>query len=300
MARAYAETVWLGDQLDRSAAWNEILAVFGWAVGSERAKRWKPSEAADPDDSRAGAVVFHDAWPTKWPCLQSDIVNNHHAKYYQGDDDPGDWEEPNMVSFLSITEGTTFDFALSARVRIHDRLLTLARTWLQGALVHEGRGGEDQRRLRALPAGGPAQSRVTGRVTWCFHTRDRTRYARLSRRRQPGIRRLRLAARYAAWAPALVVANDARRSSGPREAAPSGDDDMGRRTNWRGFWHFPSSLRAALIASCSTRTTSPSVALVKPKGTLASIIWPMVWMKRKGAFESSAGTSYPAHGGRSR
>ena len=157
MARAYAETVWLGDQLDRSAAWNEILAVFGWAVGSERAKRWKPSEAADPDDSRAGAVVFHDAWPTKWPCLQSDIVNNHHAKYYQGDDDPGDWEEPNMVSFLSITEGTTFDFALSARVRIHDRLMTLARTWLQGALVHEGAGaktsaGYGRFRLEGLPS----------------------------------------------------------------------------------------------------------------------------------------------------
>ena len=142
MARAYAETVWLGDQHDRNVAWNDILAVFGWAVRSESAKSWKPSDAAEPEGSRAGAVVFHDAWPTEWPRLQPDIVNNHHAKYYQSESDSGDWEEPNMVSFLSVSEGTTFEFAVAARPRTHDRLLVHALVWLQGALVHEGAGAK--------------------------------------------------------------------------------------------------------------------------------------------------------------
>ena len=142
MARAYAETVWVQDQPDPGVAWKDILAVFGWAVRSESTKSWKPSDAAEPEGSHAGAVVFHDAWPTEWPRLQPDIVNNHHTTYYQGEGDPGDWEEPNMVSFLSVAEGITFDFAVAARAGTHDRFLTLALAWLQGALVHEGAGAK--------------------------------------------------------------------------------------------------------------------------------------------------------------
>ena len=142
MARAYAETVWVQDQQDPGAAWSDILAVFGWAIRSESTKAWKPSDAEEPEHSHVGAVVFHDAWPTEWPRLRPDIVNNHHTTYYQGEGDPGDWEKPNMVSFLSVTEGTTFDFAVSARAGTHDQLLTLALGWLQGALVYEGAGAK--------------------------------------------------------------------------------------------------------------------------------------------------------------
>lgn len=141
-ARSYAETVWLPDQLDPVAAWNDIRTVFGWAPKSESAKSWKPAGVEDADGSSAGAVVFHDAWPVEWPRLEPDIVNSHHAQYYADTDDPGDWDEPNMAFFLSVQSGTTFDFAVSVRSRIDDGLLTRACTWLQAALAHEGAGAK--------------------------------------------------------------------------------------------------------------------------------------------------------------
>ncbi len=163
MARAYAETVWVADQGCPVAAWNETRSVFGWAVRSEKAKRWRPAGTDDADGSRAGAVVFHDAWPVEWPRLAADIVNNHHREYYDGDGDPGDWEEPNMVSFLSIDSGTAFDFAVSARAGTNDRLVQLACEWLQAALVHEGAGaktnaGYGRFRLEELPRPAPPRS----------------------------------------------------------------------------------------------------------------------------------------------
>ena len=142
VARAYAETVWLDDQEDPTAAWDNIRAVFGWAAGSEKSKGWKPDGACVPEGSRAGAVVFHDAWPTAWPCLQPDIVNNHHVGYYEGEDDPADWDDPNMAFFLSVVAGTVFDFAVSARSGANRELLPLALTWLQAALVYEGIGAK--------------------------------------------------------------------------------------------------------------------------------------------------------------
>ena len=145
MSRSYAETVWLKDQGDQVAAWNDIRAVFGWAVRSEEGKRWKPESVDDLEGSNTGSVVFHDAWPVNWPRLAPDIVNNHHKRYYEGEDHPIDWEEPEMAFFLSIVAGTTFDFALSPRTTDSgdgSRAVVLAREWLQAALVHEGAGAK--------------------------------------------------------------------------------------------------------------------------------------------------------------
>ena len=144
IARSYAETVWLADQDDPVAAWNEILAVFGWAARSEEGKGWKPEDAMEHAGARAGSVVFHDAWPVQWPRLEPDIVNNHHKGYYDGDDAPGDWHEPEMAYFLAVAAGTAFDFALSRRPGgdSEPSHLALAREWLQAALVHEGAGAK--------------------------------------------------------------------------------------------------------------------------------------------------------------
>ena len=146
MARAYAETVWLVDRSDPVAAWNDIQAVFGWAPRFEEGKRWKPESVDDVGGSSAGSVVFHDAWPVEWPRLATDLVNNHHKRYYEGEDDPGDWDKPEMAYFLSVFSGTTFDFALSPRnAADHDEssgLVSLAQEWLQAALVHEGAGAK--------------------------------------------------------------------------------------------------------------------------------------------------------------
>ena len=146
MTRAYAETVWLKGRSDQVAAWNDVRAVFGWAPRSEEGKCWKPESVDDVEGSSAGSVVFHDAWPVEWPRLAPDLVNNHHKRYYEGEDDPGDWDKPEMAYFLSVFSGTTFDFALSPRnAADHDEssvLVSLAQEWLQAALVHEGAGAK--------------------------------------------------------------------------------------------------------------------------------------------------------------
>jgi CRISPR-associated protein Cmr6 len=89
--------------------------VFGWAPS-----RWLDDLASrlgvrPPPDACAGAVVFHDAWPVEWPRLQVDILNNHHAGYYQKAEPPGDWDSPVPVYFLSVPPGQRFRFAVSPR-----------------------------------------------------------------------------------------------------------------------------------------------------------------------------------------
>lgn len=136
MARAYAETIWLPGQSDQKEAWKKILDIFGWSPGTDARNNWKPP------GSQTGAIVFYEAWPTKWPRLELDIANSHHGKYYGGDGEPGDWDSPNPISFLSVAMDTVFDFAVSLRGKGSDNLLGLACEWLQGALVHEGAGAK--------------------------------------------------------------------------------------------------------------------------------------------------------------
>jgi len=132
MARAYATTVWLPAQPDQGEAKDDIRSVFGNEPGEPNQER-----------QRAGAVVFHDAWPTEWPRLLVDIVNCHHSKYYGGQDAPGDWENPVPVYFLAVGPGQRFSFAASKRrADAPDELVALAREWLAGALTHEGAGAK--------------------------------------------------------------------------------------------------------------------------------------------------------------
>ena len=77
LARAYAITVWLPAQPDATAAENTIRRVFGYIDRVEEPK------------SAAGTVVFHDAWPRKWPTLTTDILNSHHHNYYEKGEPPG-------------------------------------------------------------------------------------------------------------------------------------------------------------------------------------------------------------------
>lgn len=156
MARAFAETIWLPSQDNHTQAWRMIEDVFGWAPSADRQKLIKKQDHpaarryhADDDPTSpeitasVGTVVFHDAWPEKWPRLVLDIVNNHHTKYYAETGAPGDWEKPNMVSFLAIGEGETFSFAISKRwADVDESLVTLAQQWLAGALTTLGAGAK--------------------------------------------------------------------------------------------------------------------------------------------------------------
>jgi CRISPR-associated protein Cmr6 len=149
LARAYADQVWKPAQADQQQAQALVERVFGNL----------PAEK-DQDKHAAGAVVFHDAWPEKWPRLIVDIVNNHHAEYYQGDSPPGDWLDPVPVYFLAVPAGVSFTFALSARRPEEGdspALVAQAREWLDGALTHRGVGAKSNAGYGcfAQPAGTP-------------------------------------------------------------------------------------------------------------------------------------------------
>ncbi|MCL5269532.1 MAG: type III-B CRISPR module RAMP protein Cmr6 [bacterium] len=131
MTRAFATLVWKPLQSDQEHAARLIETIFGFG-GTE---------------SASGRVIFHDAWPVKWPDLQLDILNSHHAEYYSAPDGkvppPGDWETPRIVNFLAIDAGNAFDFALSMRNGDDDsNMLDLGRKWLVGALTCLGAGGK--------------------------------------------------------------------------------------------------------------------------------------------------------------
>src|SRR5208283_1019982 len=82
-------------------------------------------------------------WLTIWPRLIVDLVNNHHKKYYEGKDAPGDWESPEMAYFLAVDKGQEFSFALGERREgSASRDLDLAHEWLDGGLTHLGFGAK--------------------------------------------------------------------------------------------------------------------------------------------------------------
>jgi CRISPR-associated protein Cmr6 len=118
-AKAYAQLV-----EGRTDDDPELVAVFGTT-------------------EQAGSVIFFDAIPLEVPKFQLDIMNPHYPNYYrtQGQNTPADWESPNPVFFLTVTE-TLYRFAIAARSEQGNRLLDLAEKWLKGALADLGIGAK--------------------------------------------------------------------------------------------------------------------------------------------------------------
>ena len=143
LAHAYACEVWFPEQSNKEVAWNTICRVFGTAPSPWLRDLAKHLNVDNPKESRAGAVVFHDAWPTKWPRLQTDILNSHHKAYYENSSPPGDWEDPVPVYFLSVEPGTKFCFAVAPRRDdTAKELVQLAEMWLIGGLTTLGAGAK--------------------------------------------------------------------------------------------------------------------------------------------------------------
>ncbi len=163
LVRAWAETVWMRAQSDKAKAWQQIEEAFGWSPGASRHKDWRPEEATIPKDASVGRLVFHDAWPTSWPRLIVDVVNNHHKNYYEGKDDPGDWEKPTLAYFLAVGMGENFEFAISDRKpEKGGGPLETACDWLKNALTLEGAGAKTAAGYgRFKPAEGDASVTVS-------------------------------------------------------------------------------------------------------------------------------------------
>jgi len=118
-ARAYAQLVEGKTEDDP-----EFVAVFGTT-------------------EQAGGVVFLDAVPCSTPKFELDILNPHYPNYYrtQGGHPPADWESPNPVFFLTVSE-TPYLFAIATRTKNANGLLDVAEQWLKGALKELGIGAK--------------------------------------------------------------------------------------------------------------------------------------------------------------
>ena len=86
-------------------------------------------------------MIFHDAWANAYPQLEVDVATCHFPKYYSdpGKNPPGDWQEPNPVTFLTIAPGTQFTFCLSGA---DQALVDQALQWLFGGLYWLGAGAK--------------------------------------------------------------------------------------------------------------------------------------------------------------
>lgn len=92
---------------------------------------------------QAGGAVFFDAMPTSAFQLEIDIMNPHFAPYYQGKEPPGDWHNPNPITFLAVPKDKEFAFAVAwRRGAPHAELLERACVWLKNGLRDLGAGAK--------------------------------------------------------------------------------------------------------------------------------------------------------------
>jgi CRISPR-associated protein Cmr6 len=109
--------------------------------------------APDVDGSEeaaiSGTILFHDAlWvPTgAGPMLARDVLTVHQRRYYEsaGEEWPGDFDDPNPVSFLTVAPGSSFLVALELAPGVEGgrALLERAGRYLTEALKEWGLGGK--------------------------------------------------------------------------------------------------------------------------------------------------------------
>lgn len=93
----------------------------------------------------AGSVIFFDAMPLNGQCsIELDIMNSHYPDYYGEGKLPTNDQNPNPITFLTVTN-TTFTFALAPRRPDnpqHVKDMRDVQGWLQQALRDYGVGGK--------------------------------------------------------------------------------------------------------------------------------------------------------------
>lgn len=160
-ARAWAEeTGW---------DYGECLAVFG---PDEHPPKWQDENKHPkrPFVPAQGHVVFFDAYPTKWPELEVDVLNPHYKDYYEKKTDtnrepipPADWLSPEPTYFLTVKADTPWEFVVGvpplaslpvplveklvqvfgcSKPVIQETLLRKARQAVEGAATDLGLGGK--------------------------------------------------------------------------------------------------------------------------------------------------------------
>jgi CRISPR-associated protein Cmr6 len=118
----------------------------------------------------AGTVIFFDAMPVDGKAtIALDIMNSHYPNYYGEKKPPTNDQNPNPVTFLTVTS-TIFMFALAPRNPRYIDDVNTAKNWLQKALEKYGVGGktsagygyfkEIHNELESATAGGQQSSQM--------------------------------------------------------------------------------------------------------------------------------------------
>jgi CRISPR-associated protein Cmr6 len=59
-----------------------------------------------------GLLIFLDSYPenNNFGIFELDVMTPHYQKYYTENQTPGDWENPNPITFLTVKKGIPFEF----------------------------------------------------------------------------------------------------------------------------------------------------------------------------------------------
>lgn len=86
-----------------------------------------------------GQYIFFDAFPTKSPRIELDVMTPHYPKYYGEGQPPADWQSPTPIHFLTVGQGTPFRFLIGLP---NNDLESQLESWLRGALKTRGLGAK--------------------------------------------------------------------------------------------------------------------------------------------------------------
>jgi CRISPR-associated protein Cmr6 len=101
----------------------------------------------DPGE-RQGNIIFFDAFPTKPPKIEEDVMNVHYPDYYKEEAPPTDFQSPIPITFLTVAAGTPFQFMICVKENMESNdnynkeLLNKAGKLLTDALTQHGIGAK--------------------------------------------------------------------------------------------------------------------------------------------------------------
>lgn len=132
LLRAAARAVAAGELPGEKEFWVEHRErVFGNSAGAEE------------EPAARGTCVFYDAFPSRWPTLEPDVLTPHYQDWYgERAEIPGDWESPIPVTFLTVAPGTEFTFHVRPLRSAPERLAAELKALLGTALSWLGVGGK--------------------------------------------------------------------------------------------------------------------------------------------------------------
>lgn len=135
-----------------------LSRVAGKKVGSELVRT---SLANHPDTSvyrdlfgstaRSGSAIFYDGILVSAaegvPLFELDVMTPHFPTYYKSlptgnISPPTDSDSPNPILFVTVAQGTSWEFAIGPRRGLSQEALSKAVEWLKGGLREMGIGGK--------------------------------------------------------------------------------------------------------------------------------------------------------------